>query len=215
VDTPDARRFRKTPRQNRSRTTVEAILEAAARLLGEAGPGGATTQQIAHLAGVSIGSLYQYFPGKEALFGALIERAIEADLEGIRRAADEASAMPLAEGVRHLLAAVLELPLTRPRLYAWMMRYLPELGLLPAVQRAMHEGTRETRRVLEAHRDELAGVDLDAAVVVGVGAVRGALELVCRERPELLESEAFLDTMTDLVLGFYERARARVTAPQS
>ena len=65
---------RKQPRQARSAETVRIIVEAAARILEEAGLGGFTTNAVAERAGVSIGSLYQYFPGKDALIGALIVR---------------------------------------------------------------------------------------------------------------------------------------------
>lgn len=65
---------RKAPRQARSAETVRAIVEAAARILEQGGLGGFTTNAVAERAGVSIGSLYQYFPGKEALIGALIVR---------------------------------------------------------------------------------------------------------------------------------------------
>lgn len=67
-------RPRKPPRQARSADTVNVIVEAAARILEEAGLGGFTTNAVAARAGVSIGSLYQYFPGKDALIGALIAR---------------------------------------------------------------------------------------------------------------------------------------------
>jgi len=67
-------RPRKMPRQGRSAETVRAIVEAAARILEQDGLGGFTTNAVAERAGVSIGSLYQYFPGKEALIGALIVR---------------------------------------------------------------------------------------------------------------------------------------------
>lgn len=62
---------RKPPRQERSRETVRAILEAAARIFEERGVEAATTDRIAERAGVSIGSLYQYFPGKEAILATL------------------------------------------------------------------------------------------------------------------------------------------------
>ncbi len=65
---------RKNPRQSRSRATVEAIVEAAARILETDGFAGLSTNAVAERAGVSIGSLYQYFPRKEALIGALIAR---------------------------------------------------------------------------------------------------------------------------------------------
>jgi AcrR family transcriptional regulator len=65
---------RKTPVQRRSANTVDVIVEAAARILERDGFEGFNTNAIAEKAGVSIGSLYQYFPGKNALLSALIER---------------------------------------------------------------------------------------------------------------------------------------------
>jgi AcrR family transcriptional regulator len=65
---------RKSPVQRRSAQTVEAVLEAAARILETHGLAGYTTNAVAERAGVSIGSLYQYFPNRDALTVALIER---------------------------------------------------------------------------------------------------------------------------------------------
>jgi AcrR family transcriptional regulator len=81
---------RKTPSQKRSAQTVEVILEAAARILEQHGFEGFNTNAIAERAGVSIGSLYQYFPGKDALLGGLMERevapllSVSEELEQIR-----------------------------------------------------------------------------------------------------------------------------------
>ncbi len=69
---------RKRPRQARAAATVEAIVEASARILEAEGLAGFNTNAVAALAGVSIGSLYQYFPGKEAILAALAEREAEA-----------------------------------------------------------------------------------------------------------------------------------------
>jgi AcrR family transcriptional regulator len=65
---------RKTPMQRRSAETVAVILEAAARILEAHGFEGFNTNAVAERAGVSIGSLYQYFPNKDALLSGLIER---------------------------------------------------------------------------------------------------------------------------------------------
>jgi len=65
---------RKAPRQSRSQATVTAILDATARILLERGYAAASTNAVAELAGVSVGSLYQYFPNKEALIAALQAR---------------------------------------------------------------------------------------------------------------------------------------------
>lgn len=74
---------RKTPVQERSRRTVERILDAAARIFHEHGYSAATTNDIADEADVSIGSLYQYFPNKDALLVALTTRHIEVATAGL------------------------------------------------------------------------------------------------------------------------------------
>src|SRR5262250_749285 len=68
---------RKRPRQARSRATVDSILEATARVLVKRSFDGLTTNLVAEAAGISIGSLYQYFPNKAALVGALIEKHVD------------------------------------------------------------------------------------------------------------------------------------------
>ena len=65
---------RKSPRQARSTDTVETILAAAARVLERESLAGFNTNRVAEIAGVSVGSLYQYFPNKSALVAALIDR---------------------------------------------------------------------------------------------------------------------------------------------
>jgi AcrR family transcriptional regulator len=68
---------RREPRQQRSRQTVEAVLDAVPRLLRRNGAHAITTNRVAEAAGVSIGSLYQYFPDKQAIFLALHDRHVD------------------------------------------------------------------------------------------------------------------------------------------
>ena len=65
---------RKTPQQTRSVATVEAIFDATIQVLLKSGPERLTTVHVAHRAGVSVGTLYQYFPNKQALLLAVLER---------------------------------------------------------------------------------------------------------------------------------------------
>ena len=76
---------RRTPRQPRSEATVEAILDAAFQLLEQGGPRALTTNHIAERAGVSVGTLYQYFKGKQAILGALAQRQAAAARDRIAR----------------------------------------------------------------------------------------------------------------------------------
>src|SRR6266540_4026301 len=88
---------RKQPRQKRSLETVDAILAATAQVLVRHGYEGANTNRIAEAAGVSVGSLYQYFPSKEALVTALIERHMESMWQIIVENAARVAAAPLEE----------------------------------------------------------------------------------------------------------------------
>ena len=106
-------RPRKQPRQARAQHTVHAIIEAAARILEEQGHGGFTTNAVAELAGASIGTLYQYFPDKDALLGALIARETSRLVEEVEAASIVVTGRGALDGV--IEAAVLH-QVRRPRL---------------------------------------------------------------------------------------------------
>lgn len=80
---------RKSPRQERSRLTVERILDAAARIFHEEGYAGATTNEIADEARVSVGSLYQYFPNKHAIVVALHDQDVREGLDRVTAILDD------------------------------------------------------------------------------------------------------------------------------
>ena len=88
---------RKSATQKRSRATVDALVEATARVLIREGYDRASTNKIAETAGVSIGSLYQYFPSKEALVAAVIERHTQELSNVVRGAMDRVAASPIAQ----------------------------------------------------------------------------------------------------------------------
>jgi AcrR family transcriptional regulator len=117
---------------------VRAILEAAAQLLEAHGPDGVTTDRIAERAGVSVGSLYQYFPGKEAIVATLARCHL---LEGARALAPVfermAAGAPLAETLPALVRATVEVHADRPRLHRLFADQAP---LAPADARALDAG---------------------------------------------------------------------------
>jgi AcrR family transcriptional regulator len=104
---------RRKPRQARSRATVETIVEAAAQILERQGPGGLTTNGVAERAGVSIGSVYQYFPDKQALLLAAARR--ELGREPSRRNALMAALIDWIERFGARPAAVGRMATRRPR----------------------------------------------------------------------------------------------------
>lgn len=111
-----AHRPRKDAVQSRSKATVEAILEAAARILEQDGEAAANTNAIAEAAGVSVGSLYQYFPNKASIVMELLRRAERAAADDIERLLVATAERPFTERLEALVAAALRQQFDRPAL---------------------------------------------------------------------------------------------------
>lgn len=94
---------RREPRQQRSRQTVEAVLEAVTHVLRRHGAEAITTNRVAEAAGISIGSLYQYFPEKQAIFMALHDRHVDRVRHVIERTMAQCTSASLEEFTRELV----------------------------------------------------------------------------------------------------------------
>ena len=147
---PSRATSRKAPKQARSLGTVTAIVEAAARILEEHGHGGFSTNAVAERAGVSVGSLYQYFPSKDALIGALIVRETSLLLEQAEIAASQRDGR---SAVSDFIAVCISHQFHRPRLARLLDFEEARLPFDPETQRV-----GEQVRQLVAHM--LGKVDL-------------------------------------------------------
>src|SRR5580692_8818066 len=88
---------RKTPIQARSTVTVEAIFEATIQVLLSRGADRLTTTRVAERAGVSVGTLYQYYPNKQSLLFAVLENHLSRVATRVEAACERARHKPLAE----------------------------------------------------------------------------------------------------------------------
>lgn len=168
---------RKEPAQRRSRETVRALLEAAAQVLEREGLDGATTDRIAARAGVSVGSLYQYFPGKEAIVLALAReharetgRALAPVVAGWEEAAARPGGVRVDELVEPLVGALAAVHRVRPGLHRVLFDEAPRT---PALRRALERGRADLAaalaRALAACR-AAAPRDPDLAAAVAIEA---------------------------------------------
>ncbi len=107
---------RKEPNQDRARETVENIVEATAHILEKEGFEKISTNKIAEKAGVSIGSLYQYFPTKESIFSFMMEKYIHSQTQMIDRIMEERKTnQDLKETVRIIISAIMESKIKQAR----------------------------------------------------------------------------------------------------
>lgn len=194
---------RKKPVQERSRTTVEAILTATARVLVERGYAKTTTVAVAERAGVSVGSLYQYFPGKDALVAALLERHMADAVQTMERATPPGRpGRSLADDVDAQMGALLAAKMANPRLAIALKAQVPMRRGFPSMRALLARIERLVRGSLEEHRSEVAFGDLDLAAFLLVSAVDGVLSAVIEQRRDLLEDERLRSVLVRLIVAF-------------
>ncbi len=196
---------RKTASQERSRSTVDALLEATARILIKEGYDRASTNRIAELAGASIGSLYQYFPSKEALVAAVIERHQQEISAVTRDALVKVAARPLEVAAREFVSVAIDAHRVNPKLHAVLAEQIPRVGRLENTEANVREGYALVRGYLEAHRDEIDVPDLDLAAFILVTVVEALTHAAVLRRPDLLadgKARHFVDDVTRLLVRY-------------
>ena len=181
---------RKSASQERSRATVEALVEATARILVRDGFDKASTNRIAEVAGVSVGSLYQYFPGKEALVAAVIERHQREIMQTVRSELAGVLTEPVEQAVRKLVTVAVKAHRVDPKLHRVLAEQIPRVGKLEKLETFNAENYTLFRTYLERHRDELIVTDLELASFVCVTSIEALTHNAVLHHSKTLSDEA-------------------------
>ena len=198
---------RKKPRQDRSRHLVQTLLDAATRLLVQDDWEELSTNRVAERAGVSVGSLYQYFPNKEALLGELAQRHLQGMGDHIEAALGEVVELPLVDGVRRVLEVIFATVARNPLLWRRLLLRAAALGVDDA-RRAYEERCKQlVKAYLTSKRSELRS-DLDGALAAWF-VVHQSIALIERflTDPVAATSAKLVGEMTFGVTTYLSRAR--------
>jgi AcrR family transcriptional regulator len=196
---------RKNASQERSRVTVDALVEATARILVKEGLEKASTNRIAEVAGVSVGSLYQYFPSKEALVAAVIDRHNEEIMQVVRAALAEVADFPIEKAVRKLVTVAVEAHRIDPKLHRVLAEQIPRTGQLAYVEAFNREVHTLVRAYLESRRKEMRRIDPRLATFICVSTIEAVAHNAVLNQAELLSEKmvrALVDETTRMVVGY-------------
>jgi len=181
---PSARKPpRRRAQQARSERTIAVVLEAAAQVLQREGYARATTNRIAERAGVSVGTVYQYFADKEQIFDTLIAR----EIAGLRRVLQRVVPDPgesLADALRRVFRLLVQARPDAPVLYR-SLEQVPGSLFRRRVAEARGSVIDWVRELLASHRSELRVQDLDVAAFLVVASAEG---VAVSASPELYRS---------------------------
>jgi len=192
---------RKRPRQARSRATVDAILEATAQVLVQHGYDKTSTNRVAERAGVSVGSVYQYFPNKEALVGELVDRYSGEILEMLTAQLAERASEPPSVITPQLVGAMIELKRKDPELARVLREQIPRVGRMQRYETQLDAIIAAVATYLALHREALRHDNVEIAAFVAVHAADAATHAGVVSRPDLDESE-LARHVTDMLLSY-------------
>jgi AcrR family transcriptional regulator len=193
---------RKLPGQERSKDTVEAILQATARILARDGYDRTSTNRIAQAAGVSIGSLYQYFPNKDALVGALLEDHTNRLMALIETSAVQLADVPLEQAAEVMVRAVFALHGRAWQLHRVLFQQITTAGNVQRRESLLRHAHQLFLGYFERHRGELRVKNLDAATFIAMHAIEGIAHTAVMSAPERLEDDALVDESVAMLLRY-------------
>lgn len=198
---------RKRPLQSRSRDTVAAILEATLQVLGDSGLARLSTTRVAERAGVSIGTLYQYFPDKRALVSAIAVHYVERVMVVIEACAAAQVGAPIEIAVREVLGSMLTAKRTNMRFVTALSD--PEIRVDQTIYIAQASILASVTRMLGSAFPHLPDPLLNARVLVGL--VNGATA-VAVSTEGMLQSEAFGEELVNAALAYVRTLNPLTTA---
>lgn len=182
---------------------MDALLEATTQILRLEGYGKLNTNRIAKRAGVSVGSLYQYFRDKDALCAVLTDRHVEAERKALFGRFADLKSRPLAEVLRETVRTAVDLVRSDATCFANLYRYRSEIGAREKIERSreeMEKILREYYRTLLGRRHMR---NPDIAAFFAVNTFWTLIYETLEKHPQWLGEERFVDELTSLLLGYF------------
>ena len=170
---------RKTPVQARSTVTVEAISEAAIQVLLRHGAERLTTTRVAQRAGVSVGTLYQYYPNKQSLLFAVLEGHLNKVMARVEAACQRASHKPLAEMIRETVESFVDAKMDRADVSVALYQVAADVGGPALLKRTSQRSRKAVEAMLQTAPDIKSPPDksaIEMMLAAMAGAMRSLLE---------------------------------------
>ncbi len=197
---------RRVPRQPRSRDTLDAIFEAMMDVLAKADKDDPSVQTIADRAGVSVGSLYQYFPSKQALASALLRFHLQQRMDSLERDFAEVRGMSAEAAAERLVEKLIGAKTVRVRIEHAMVRYFCRVGDLYTLTEFDGQMNAMVERLLTELGPQIRPVNIEIAAFLISNTLRTAALLTIVQKPERLTDPAFKSELTQMVVSYLKPA---------
>lgn len=195
--------LRKSPKQRRSRELVDSVISAGTRILDSLGGDQFTTNKVAEIAGISIGSLYQYFPGKDAIFLKMIKDIMEKDAEKFRQIIRNHGSAEASVVLDEMISFLVELFSSKKVLLTNLFHQLPILGKTDDVLKKRNKTFEIFYEFLETRKSELKDPEnIRENLYVIANSVIGVLQVSSLEGFSQHSPEVIKKRLKELVTGY-------------
>jgi AcrR family transcriptional regulator len=199
---------RKTPTQARSAVTVQAISEAAIQVLLSHGLERLTTTRVAARAGVSVGTLYQYYPNKQSLLFAVLETHLNHVAARVEAACEHACHKPLAEMIREMVEAFVNAKMERADISVALYRVSADVGGTTLIKRISQRSRKAVEAMLQTATDARFPPE-KLAIDMMLSAMAGAIRSLLEARPSPAAAAKLREQLVLLCQSYMAAATAR------
>ena len=173
---------RKTPVQARSTVTVEAISEATIQVLLSHGADRLTTTRVAQRAGVSVGTLYQYYPNKQSLLFAVMENHLNNVMASVEAACERAHQKPLAVMIKEMVEVFVDAKMERADISVALYQVSADVRRPALLKRISQRSRKAVEAMLQTAPDTKSPPD-KFAIDIMLSAMAGAMRSLLEARP--------------------------------
>ena len=193
---------RRTPRQLRSKTTVDAIVVAASEILAGEGHRALTTNRIAAVAGIGIGSVYEYFIDKDAILAAVLANFSDSLWSDAERAFADAQKLGFEEALECVVHAVVTRYQSNPALHARLLEHTPYLKTENPLSQIEAHFVEHLSALLQSHQDVLQLSNPRFHAAVCTRSSRNLIENSCWDRSFVLNLSNVEPEMVAVTMGY-------------
>ena len=198
---------RKEPKQSRSKSTVEAIFGAVTHILNKSGVQQLTTNKIAEVAGVSVGSLYQYFKNKESIFEAIILKITEENLLSMEKILD--ATQPETLKIRDVITLIVQNHFSTlqkmEKVATVVLEYAPKVLPASHFKKADERTINFLMKTVEKNQVRIKPENPEVAFFICVQAVRSVMVMSFLNR-EAQERQLIMNELIEMLAGYLEPA---------
>ncbi len=196
---------RRVPPQSRALVTIDCILQVAEAIISEVGYNASSTEGIAQVAGVSVGSLYQYFPNKDAIAAALVEKAMIRAAARIRETILACMDIPIERGTPQVMRVILETRRQHAFVFSRLQRGEPKLAKTTRQMTPENFLHTTIHAYYIRHQHEIRVESLETAMFVAELMVTGAISAHIDDTKQRISDDELVEQLSDALLKYLTR----------